>query len=62
MKKIVVIDHAGERAVKSIHDTVMQSYNDIKLQKMLVVMSKAWSWTMAAYKAAVDQLTLEEQV
>ena len=44
---------------------VMQTTNEIKLQKMLVVKSKlqkARGRTKAAYKAAAEQLTPAEQV
>ena len=60
-----MVNDAGERAVKAVQDLVMQTTNEIKLQKMLVVKSKlqkSRSRTKAAYKAAAEQLTPAEQV
>ena len=65
VKNIAVVNDAGERAVKAVQDLVMQTTNEIKLQKMLVVKSKlqkSRSRTKAAYKAAAEQLTPAEQV
>ena len=65
VKNIAVVNDAGERAVKAVQDLVMQTTNEIKLQKMLVVKSKlkkSRGRTKAAYKAAVEQLTPAEQV
>ena len=65
VKNIAVVNDAGERAVKAVQETVMQTHNEIKLQKMLLVknkMQKARSRTKAAYKEAADQLTPAEQV
>ena len=65
IKNIAVVNDAGERAVKAVQDLVMQTTNDIKLQKMLVVKSKlqkSRERTKAAYKAAAEQLTPAEQV
>ena len=65
VKKIAVVNDAGERAVKAVQDLVMQTTNEIKLQKMLVVKSKlqkSRGRTKAAYRAAAEQLTPAEQV
>ena len=65
VKNIAVVNDAGERAVKAVQDLVMQTTNEIKLQKMLVVKSKlqkSRGRTKAAYKAAVEQLNPAEQV
>ena len=59
-----MVNDAGERAVKAVQDLVMQTTNEIKLQKMLVVKSKlkkSRGRTKAAYKAAVEQLNPAEQ-
>ena len=50
---------------RAVQDLVMQTTNDIKLQKMFVVKSKlqkSRERTKAAYKAAAEQLTPTEQV
>ena len=52
------------KTVMAVQDLVMQTTNEIKLQKELVVKSKlqkSRGRTKAAYKAAAEQLTPAEQ-
>ena len=36
VKNIAVVNDAGERAVQAVQENVLQTYNDVKLQKMLL--------------------------
>ena len=65
VKNIAVVNDAGGRAVNAVQDIEVQTTNEIKFQKMLVMKSKlqkSRGRTKAAYKAAAEQLTPAEQV
>ena len=65
VKNLAVVNDASERSVKLVQETVSQTLNEKKLQKMLLVKSsleKPKSRTKKSYREAANQLSAAEQL